>query len=584
MIRRKDGTAFREFALFLHDFALLFDRKGEPLNPPEQPGSHDDPGVMGINYRCEPMPERLKYKDDPAHIFSSLTYWDPATPILETYPGEELVIRLLDGAHEEQHAFNIVGMSWKKEITNPDSPVVAAQTIGISEVFNIRIEEPYAAGDYLYYSGSVDDVWLGLWGIIRAYAQPQKCLPPLCGKREKTPCLTPPPGACIRRFEIAAIQMDLEYNRYGDHDPDGLLFVPLEEVEDIRRGRKRPIPLILRANAGDWIEVTLHNLFEKQVPYFDYPSVPLDLRHKPSNRVSLNPQFLQYDPIHDSGLNVGCNEAEQTVAPGECRKYLWYADREYGTCQLRSFGDLRNHKYHGLFGAIIIEPTGAKYYRTFSIAEQNHEVQSIITAPGVATFREFVLFAHNGIRMLDKAGNLIKTTEEGEPHGAHGEVDHEDTGEKGFNYRSERFYNRLKQWPVVHRIFDSKIHGEPATPVLKAYTKERVVIRYLMPGDKPRNTVFLIHGHVWREQPENPLSNVEPVKGAISVGNVYNLELLGGASDCPGDYLYRSGALRWDVESGMWGILRIKTRTAFYALASCCRNVGQWWEKVWKKA
>lgn len=317
--------------------------------------------------------------------------------------------------------------------------------------------------------------------------------------------------------------------------------------------------------------------------YFDYPSVPLDLRHRPSNRVSLNPQFLQYDPINDSGLNVGCNEVEQTVAPGECRKYLWHADREYATCLLRSFGDLRNHKYHGLFGAIIIEPPGAKYYRTFSLVEQNHEVQSVITAPGVATFREFVLFAHNGIRMLDKAGNLIKTTEEGESHGAHGEADHEDTGEKGFNYRSERFYNRLKQWPVVHRIFDSKIHGEPATPVLKAYTKERVIIRYLMPGDKPRNTAFLIHGHVWREQPENPLSNAESVKGAISVGNVYNLELLGGASDCPGDYLYRSGALRWDVESGMWGILRIKTRTAFYTLASCCRNAGQWWEKVWKK-
>ena len=323
VIRRKDGTAFREFALFIHDFALLFDRNGKPLNPPEQPGTHDDPGVMGINYRCEPMPERLKCKEDPAHIFSSLTYWDPATPILETYPGEELVIRLLDGAHEEQHAFNIVGMSWKKEITNPDSPVVAAQTIGISEAFNIRIEEPYAAGDYLYYSGGVDD-------------------------------------------------------------------------------------------------------------------------------------------------------------------------------------------------------------------------------------------------------------------GAHGEVDHEDTGEKGINYRSERFYNRFQRIPLAYKLFDSKVHGEPATPVLKAYTKERVIIRYLMPGDKPRNTAFLIHGHAWREQPENPLSNVEPVKGAISVGNVYNLELLGGASDCPGDYLYRSGALRWDVESGMWGILRIQTRTAFCTLASCCRNVGQWWEKVWK--
>lgn len=79
------------------------------------------------------------------------------------------------------------------------------------------------------------------------------------------------------------------------------------------------------------------------------------------------------------------------------------------------------------------------------------------------------------------------------------------------------------------------------------------------------------------------VSNVEAAKGAISVGNVYNLELLGGASACPGDYLYRSGSLRWDVESGMWGILRVKMRTLFYTVASCCRNVGQWWEKAWKK-
>lgn len=71
VIKRRDGTSFREFALFVHDFALLFDKDGKPLNPPEVPGSHDDPGVMGINYRCEPMRERLKRYDDPAYIFSS---------------------------------------------------------------------------------------------------------------------------------------------------------------------------------------------------------------------------------------------------------------------------------------------------------------------------------------------------------------------------------------------------------------------------------------------------------------------------------------------------------------------------------
>lgn len=37
-------------------------------------------------------------------------------------------------------------------------------------------------------------------------------------------------------------------------------------------------PLIIRANAGDWIEIKLHNLFDEDrpIPYFDYPTVPLE--------------------------------------------------------------------------------------------------------------------------------------------------------------------------------------------------------------------------------------------------------------------------------------------------------------------
>lgn len=579
VIKTKDGKAFREFALFVHDFALLFDKRGKALNPPEHPGSDDDPGVMGLNYRCEPMRERLKMKNDPAHIFSSIVYCDPATPVLETYEGDEIVIRLLDGAHEEQHAFNIEGMAWKKEITNPDSPLVQTQTFGISEAFNLRIDEPYSAGDYLYYFGGIDDIWLGLWGIIRAYKTPNDCLLPLCGKEKFLPPNVPPKKAKIRKFEIAAIQKDLVYNYYGDHDPDGLLFVPLSDLEDIKCGRKKPIPLILRANAGELIEITLHNLFEKPVPYFDYPSVPLDLCHKPSCRVSLNPQFLKYDPVKASGINVGCNNIEQTAAPGETIKYLWYADKEYGTCLLSSFGDLRNHRYHGLFGAIIIEPPGAKYYQTIRPLEENHNEQAVITAPGTKAFREFVLFAHNGIRLLDKKGNLIKTTEEDADTGAHGGVDHEDTGEKGYNYRSERFYNRLKQLPVIHKIFDSKVHGDPATPLLKAYTDERIIIRLLMPADKPRNIGFLVHNQEWRSQPDNPLSNIEATKGAISVGNVYNLELMNNDKRLPGDYLYRSGSLRWDVVSGMWGILRLQAHSVRSKCEKACRCFLAWWNK-----
>ena len=568
VIRRKDGTSFREFALFVHDFALLFDKHGNALNPPEVPGSHDDPGVMGINYRSEPMRERLCRHADPAYIFSSLVHGDPATPVLETYPGDEILIRLLDGAHEEQHAFNLTGMSWKKEIENIFSPQVASQTIGISEVFNIRITKQYGPGDYLYYFGGADDVWLGLWGIIRVYDKPHKCLKPLCkGIKQMLP-LPPCPGkdAVIRKYEVAAVQTDIVYNCHGDHDPNGLIFVPLEDLKSVLCGKCKPKPLILRANAGDWIEVTLHNVFDPRnpIPYFDYPRVPLDCKHTPSMRVSLNPQFLNYDPICDSGINIGYNNREQTVGPGESKKYLWYADKEYGSCIIQSFGDIRNHRYHGLFGAVIIEPPGAVWYEEDSFVKNPYQETAVITAPGVENFRECVVLIQNGIRMLDREGELVKTIveEEGEA------IDAEDTGEKGYNYRSERFANRLERDRRISKVFSSHVHGDPSTPLFKAYTGERVVFRIMMPADKPRNVGFCIHGHELTELKAQPCEKKTAMQGAISIGNTFNMELENGAS-CPGDYLYRSGSLKWDIESGMWGIFRVVKQNF-----SCkCRNI-----------
>lgn len=574
VIRRKDGTSFREFALFVHDFAFLFDKDGNALNPPAVPGSHDDPGVMGINYRCEPMRERLKKHEDPAYIFSSLVHGDPATPILETYPGDEIVIRLLDGAHEEQHVFNITGMSWQREIADPHSPIAASQTIGISEAFNLRITKKYAPGDYLYYFGGIDDAWLGLWGILRAYNHPVKHLKPLCKGKDQILPLPPCPGkdAVIRRYEVAAIQKNIPYNGHGDHDPDGLIFVPLEDADRAMQGNYQPKPLILRANAGDWIEVTLHNLFDPTQPveFFDYPTVPLDFRHQPSMRVSLNPQFLNYDPVCDSGINVGYNNREQTVGIGESKKYLWYADKEYGPCIIQSFGDLRNHRYHGLFGAIIIEPSGAAWYRNFSLSKALYDEEAVITAPGVESFRECVVMIQNGIRMLDRNGELVKTIREDDGEA----IDAEDTGEKGYNYRSERFANRLKRNRRISRIFSSRVHGDPATPLFHAYTGDRVIFRTMMPADKPRNVGFTIHGHKWREQPEDPFSRVIPLQGGISIGNTFSMELKDGAS-CPGDYLYRSGSLKWDVESGMWGIFRVHKQGIKCKCKNACR-------KVWK--
>lgn len=260
-------------------------------------------------------------------------------------------------------------------------------------------------------------------------------------------------------------------------------------------------------------------------------------------RVSLNPQFLQYDPVRDSGINVGYNEMEQTVGVGESKRYLWHADQEYGACIIQSFADMRNHRYHGLFGAVI-------------------------TAPGIENFREYVLFIQNGIRLLDEGGNLIQTAlvDHGDP------VDAEDTGEKGYNYRSERFANRLAEDPRTWKVFSSKVHGDPATPVCKAYPGDRVVFRVMMPADKPRNTSIAIHDHIWREQRQDPFSRIIPLQGGVSIGNKFDIEIQDGAG-CPGDYLYRSGSFAWDVESGMWGIFRVVKRTFGHKCKAIYRKI-----------
>ncbi len=59
-------------------------------------------------------------------------------------------------------------------------------------------------------------------------------------------------------------------------------------------------------------------------------------------------KYGDYDPVCDSGINVGYNEMEQTVGVGESKRYLWHADQEYGACIVRSFG----HKCRAIYRKI----------------------------------------------------------------------------------------------------------------------------------------------------------------------------------------------------------------------------------------
>lgn len=568
---------FRELTLFVHDFALLFDEDGCPLNPPPFPGSAEDPGVMGINYRSEPLQYRLQEPEcDPAYVFSSYVHGDPVTPILETYNGDPVRIRLLDGAHEESHSFNLHRMRWHRERADLDSEITQQQHIGISESFTLEFFMD-GEGDYdvLYHYGALDDLWLGNWGLLRSYEAEvphllplpdRPCPPP---RHDDLPCPTGelpppatrpgnpgPPDAPVRRFEIVAMHADIVYNEAGDHDPFGIVFALAEKEEAIRSGRLNPEPLIIRANVGDVVEVTLHNKLSADFHHDDfhgYPQVPVEAPFPPSMRISMHPQLVEYDVRGSDGATVGFNP-DQTVGPGESITYRWYIDQDVGACNLWDMADLRNHRHHGAFGMLVTEPQGSVILDPVTRRETNTGNQVIIKHPILGEYREFAIIMHNGIRLLDRNDNLIIDPEQLFVPLEEAD-DFEDQGSRAFNYRAERLQHRLANDPDLSHVFSSKIHGDPATPLFLAYPGDPIKIRFIFPADRARAHTFVLHAHNWLRSTDDVNSTVIPARGQNIAGTHDNFQLLYGAGsfyNLPGDYMYRSGNIRWDLELGVW--------------------------------
>jgi hypothetical protein len=213
------SRSYREFMLEIGDFALVYTPDLQPVNPPnrvehappfivgsiviDDPSqkpfpeaiSAADPGTSVINYRQEPIPLRIGQlvgptfqqkagqPGDPAYAFSSVVHGDPFTPILPAYPGDRVQVRVLQGAQEEQHVLNVHGHRWYFEPGTPHDPgainnsgFTNSQAIGISEHFEFDFNDKVAPvfndlgiADFLYQSAAVDNLWDGMWGLMRTY-------------------------------------------------------------------------------------------------------------------------------------------------------------------------------------------------------------------------------------------------------------------------------------------------------------------------------------------------------------------------------------------------------------------------------
>ncbi|MDQ3804044.1 MAG: copper oxidase [Acidobacteriota bacterium] len=625
-----------------------------------------DVGTMSVNYRNEPIPLRLTdaynqlakgEEGDLAHVYRSLTTranpemnvqpgfypplsadiqpGDPFTPLLRAYEDDPVQIRILVGAHEEGHNFGIHGIKWKYEPSEENSGYRNNQMMGISEHYELvvpKLPRKYDGkqADYLYAPGtSVDDQWNGLWGLMRVYAQKKYDLMELPNNLKNNAigfsnqgdfdgvC---PKAAVKRPLNVTAVAArealpagSLVYNgREGNggklHDPTAIMFFRSEDI-DLNGKVKAGVPiepLVLRASAGECLEVALTNRLPATDYQFDLPgfsTLPMIVEGfnandvKPSSHVGLHPQNVFFDVTRSNGVNVGLNPV-QTAAPGQTVTYQWYAGDvvpdatnrgmykaiEFGATGLSSADPIK-HSNKGAVGALIIEPAWSSWSEDW----WSRASATVSNADSTASFREFVMVFQNDLNFRNNSvtGSTFLDDGQAVPNLA-GQEDAEDSGHKAVNYRSEPLWKRMgfdpdaplsggdpddKRTPTrdidfTNSLNNAQVGGDPVTPVFWATAGQQVRMRLVQPGGHARNNVFMLHGHIWEEEPytgsstvigTNARSNWVGSQYGVGPGSHFDFLLKNGAGGkfgITGDYLYRTFTSP-QFSGGIWGIFRV---------------------------
>jgi len=500
--------------------------------------------------------------------------------------------------------------------------------------------------DYLY-SPSFDQEGLanGLWGLFRAYdptkvATNLKPLPnnpvgPAANVTYATCPATLAPPAVKRVFNITAVTAQkalsarspisgttkgqIVLNDRGNPNDQlavispspsgdgtvlttGIMYVRSEDLDSnglLKSGV--PIePLILRANAGDCVEVNLTNAIDPagadlyaQNFYMASPFNKSPYPTKPSRYVGLHPQLLDYDGAQSSGLNVGWNsqgQKDQVVPFGQSIKYQWYAGKlgrdiagkltytpvEYGSLNLFPSDPLFQN-INGLFGEMIIEPAGStwKCGEAASLANcdpsatppTSRASATVNLLGGKAKFREFAVMLSDA--MISYNNNPSKRV----------------TAQGAINYGTEPFPGPATNppappWSFRYANFPTSdfscmasnnlikpTQQDPKTPVFTAEVGDNVRFRWAHPFGTGASQVITVHGHVWQR---NPYTNDSRVIGSNNLsqwlgsrdnhGSSDHFELVidkaGGQAGRAGDYLY-IGFVPTQAKQGAWGIFRV---------------------------
>lgn len=356
-----------------------------------------------------------------------------------------------------------------------------------------------------------------------------------------------PSSTFVRNFDIEAISIPIVYNKYGDHDPNGMIYVLKKDSERIQQKAKENFamdppqpykevqPLVIRANEGDEIRINFYNKLDRNT--------------------SMHVQGLRYDVLTSDGANVGNNP--DTTAQNFIQ-YVWYAEKE-GVYLFSDMGDPRGSEdgtnVHGLFGAVIVEKPQSTWFDPVTGEEIESGLFADIYNPASPAFREYAVFFHDELEIKNKDGQQPVDPHTGLPNGT-----------TGISYRSEPMRNRLPLEEIHHVVTGEDIsmsswpYGDPAPPILRAYAGDPSKIRLIHGGVKETH-VFHLHNHQWRLDPDDPKSTIID-SISISPQECYTLDILYGAGSLTrtiGDVIFHCH-LYPHFHEGMWTLWRIFDR------------------------
>jgi len=484
--------------------------------------------------------------------------------MLRAYPGDPVVIRTI-GLVEKIGALRFTGHRFRIERFNPNAHLEDTGTTGISERFDYVMDGGAGPpGDYLYYSTIMKEFASGAWGIFRVFGTQQSSLEVLPGRTApsgfapfpslsttgKAPPLATSPGnpcpsnAPQRSYSVAAFDATLpvqELNNTG-----GVIYSLQSDEAAIQAGTKPVVPLVIRANAGDCLVITLRNdrpkLGPNQLINFKWGAG--------QTRVGMTPALLQFDPQGSYGAAIGFNP-DSSVDPGSSFTYKFYVDQELGTTMFLNMAN-QDTQPNGGYGAIVAEPAGSTYANPDGSASSGAGLeQNIINSSGsfreismleqstdtefVRSIMDYYNIVHDGLAMLNYTdAPIVKNTE----HSIN--LNFAKTEDQ-----SELFATGVSASPLPAVNHFQAVAGDP----LRVRYGEAV-------GWQP--SVFAFDGLCW---PWEPLMSGSQVLCARSTlpGETVDARIIGGAGGTDhsvGDWFFNDS--RQPVtDRGIWGIMTV---------------------------